>query len=396
MKWGMPTRFCVLCGVLMLVSVAVIVRAVDLPDPLEFADGSKVTSVKAWEEKRRDEVLELFREHVYGRNAVERPADLRFEPLEEETDVFEGSAVRRRVRIAYAGTRGESSFTLIVYYPAKGVIKGCFLMIVNRSSRIITQAEVMPVEFWPVQNLIERGYATAAFYNGDVAPDRKEGGFTSGAFSVFGPEGEPRAGDAWGVIAAWAWGASRALDYLQEQPRLKGVPLAVAGHSRGGKAALWCGAQDRRVAMAVSNDSGTAGAALARVSTGESVRKINTTFPHWFAVNYHSYNDREAELPVDQHALIGLIAPRLAYVASAADDVTACPRAEFQSCVEAARVYALYGLKGVGAEFPEAGKSFHDGAIGYHLRAGEHDLKREDWARFMDFADARFPELRKK
>lgn len=381
----------------MLVSVTATVGAVDLPDPLEFADGSKMTSVKAWEETRREEVLDLFRGHVYGRNPVERPADLRFEPLEDETPVFEGAAVRRRVRIAYAGTRGESGFTLTVYYPAKGAIKGCFVMIVNRSPRIITQAEVMPVEFWPIRDLIDRGYATAAFYNGDVAPDRKEGGFTSGVFGAFGPEGEPRSGDAWGVIAAWAWGASRALDYLQEQPRLKGVPLAVAGHSRGGKAALWCGAQDKRVALVVSNDSGTTGAALARVSTGESIRKINTTFPHWFAANYHAYSDREAALPVDQHALIGLIAPRLAYVASAADDATACPRAEFQSCVGAGPVYALYGLKGVGAtEFPEAGKTLHDGAIGYHLRAGEHDLRREDWARFMDFADARFPEMRKK
>ncbi len=393
----MPTPFGVLCGLLILASVTATVRAVELPDPLEFADGSKVASVKAWEEKRREEVLDLFREHVYGRNPVERPDDLRFEPLEEETTVFTGAAIRRRVRIVYTGTRGESGFTLTVYYPAKGAIKGCFLMIVNRSPRIITQAEVMPVEFWPIRDMIERGYATAAFYNGDVAQDRKEGGFTSGVFSVFGPEGESRSGDAWGVIGAWAWGASRAVDYLQEQPRLKDVPLAVAGHSRGGKAALWCGAQDKRVALAVSNDSGTTGAALARVSTGESVRKINETFPHWFAVNYRNYNDREAELPVDQHALIGLIAPRLAYVASAANDTNACPRAEFESCVEAAPVYALYGLKGVGAaEFPAVGKTLHDGAIGYHVRAGEHDLRREDWARFMDFTDARFPELRKK
>lgn len=379
-------------GLLACVSLVACVRAVDLPDPLTGADGVRVTAVKVWEATRRPQVLELFREHVYGRNPVERPAGLRFEPLEAETAVLEGSAIRRRVRIAYAGTGGEDGFNLTVYYPAKGAIKGCFLLIVNRSPRIITQAEESPAEFWPVRDLIGRGYATAAFHYGEVAADRPEDGFKSGVFGVFGPAGEPRLDDAWGAIGAWAWGASRALDYLETQPRLKGVPLAVAGHSRGGKTALWCGAQDTRVALAVSNDSGTAGAALARVSTGESVRKINTTFPHWFALNYRRYNDRETTLPVDQHALLALIVPRLAYVASACEDDNACPRAEFQSCVEAAPVYALYGLKGVGAtEFPAIGQALHDGAIGYHVRAGGHDLRREDWARFMDFADARLP-----
>ena len=366
--------------------------AQELPDPLKFADGTRVTSVAAWEAQRRAEVLELFREHVYGRAPVGRPADLRFETLEEEASAFDGAAVRQRVRISYKGPHGESGFKLTVYYPAKGAIKGCFVLIVNRSPRIINQAEESPTEFWPARDIIARGYATAAFHNGEVAVDKKEDDFKSGVFGVFGPAGEPRKPDDWGAIGAWAWGASRTLDYLETAPRLKGVPFAVAGHSRGGKTALWCGAQDSRVALAISNNSGTTGAALARVSKGESVRKINTVFPHWFSLNYRGYNDGETELPVDQHELIGLMAPRLAYVSSASEDFNAYPKAEFQSCVEAAPVYALYGIKTVATtEFPAIGRPLHDGAVGYHLRAGEHDLKREDWAHFMDFADVRLP-----
>lgn len=389
LKLGMASLPSTLRGLLILSSFAASAHAVNLPDPLKLADGTKVTSIDVWEKTRRPQVLNLFREQVYGCNAVERPASLRFEPLEAKTTVLDGAAIRRRVRIAYTGPRGAGSFTLTAYYPSKGPIKGCFLLIVNRSPRIITQAEEAPSEFWPVRDLIARGYATAAFHNGEIAVDKKEQAFKSGIFSVFGPSEGERKADDWGAIGAWAWGASRAIDYLETQPRLQGVPIAVAGHSRGGKTALWCGAQDQRVALAISNDSGTAGAALARTTRGESVRKINTVFPHWFSLNYHAYNDREAELPVDQHELLGLMAPRLAYVASASEDDNADPRAEFQSCVEAAPVYALYGLKGVDSTtFPKPGEALQGGAIGYHLRTGKHDLTREDWAHFLDYADA--------
>src|SRR5690606_18590422 len=157
-----------------------------------------------------------------------------------------------------------------------------------------------------------------------------------------------RPGDAWGTVAAWSWGASRALDALVADERLRGVPLVVVGHSRGGKAALWCGAQDERVALTISNNSGCTGAALACGTTGETVRVINEKFPHWFAQNYHGYADREHALPVDQHALIALMAPRLVYVASASEDANVDPRAEFRACVEAGPVFALHGLAGVG------------------------------------------------
>jgi len=370
---------------------AATLRAVDLPDPLLTTGGVRITTAAAWEQMRRPELLELFREHVYGRAPVDRPAGMHFEPLEEATPAFDGMAVRKRVRIAYAGPGGEGGLTLTCYYPAKGKIKGCFVLIVNRSRKIIDAAEASQAAFWPVRDLIERGYATAAFHNGEVAPDNKADGFKSGVFGVFGPAGVERAGDAWASIAAWSWGASRAIDFLETEPRLTDVPMAVAGHSRGGKAALWCGAQDTRVALAISNDSGSTGASLARTTRGETIKKINATFPHWFASNYHLYDDREAELPVDQHELIALMAPRLVYVASASEDANADPQAEFRACVEAAPVYALYGLKGVGSpNFPAVDDTRHAGGIGYHIHEGKHDLTREDWRRYMDFADIHF------
>lgn len=377
---------------LIALMVAVRMPAAELPDPLIAANGARIRTSAEWEQVRRPELLELFREHVYGRAPMARPDTLRFETLEKEKPAFDGAALQKRVRIAYSGPGGEGGFPLTCFYPTRGPIKGCFILIVNRSRKIIDEAEQNPAEFWPVRDLIARGYATVAFHNSDVAPDKKEDGFKSGVFGVFGPAGAERPGDAWATIAAWSWGASRAIDFLETEPRLKGVPLAVAGHSRGGKVALWCGAQDTRVALAVSNDSGSTGAALARTTRGETVKKINATFPHWFAINYHGYDERVAELPVDQHELLALMAPRLVYVASASEDANADPRAEFQSCVEAGPVYALYESKGVGAaDFPAVGTERHEGVIGYHLRKGIHDLTRYDWSRFMDYADAHLP-----
>lgn len=363
--------------------------AVELPDPLVSRGGVRIASVAQWEQARRPELLELFREHVYGRNPVERPDDMRFEVL-SSTDAFDGLAVRRKVRITCAGPGGSMSFPLTVYIPKNRIRpSGCFVLIVNRSMKIVLEAEENPQAFWPVRDLVSRGYATAAFHNGDIAPDDKTDGFKSGVFGVFdATPGAGRAADAWGTIAAWSWGASRAIDYLVTEPALRGVPMAVAGHSRGGKAALWCGAQDERVALTISNNSGCSGAALARTTRGETVKKINTNFPHWFARAYHAHGDDVSRMPVDQHELVALLAPRLVYVASASRDAWADPDAEFRACVEASPVYRLYGLDGPGrAERPGVAQPLHGGAIGYHLREGKHDLTVEDWRYYMDFAD---------
>lgn len=371
-----------------------IATSVCLPDLLLAGDGERITTAERWRDLRRPELLEIFREHVYGRAPVGRPDTLRFEVTTEE-DAFAGTAIRRLVTITFDGPGGSLSFPLTVYLPkTPGKPRGCLLFIANREREIVSESHLKPDPFWPADQITARGYATAAFHYNDVAPDDRHDGFKSGVFGVLephaaeDPEPTPRPDNAWGSIAAWSWGASRAIDYLAEAPGLRDVPIAVAGHSRGGKAALWCGAQDERVALAISNNSGSTGAALARTTRGETIREINERFPHWFALNYRRYNDAENTLPVDQHALLALLAPRRVYVSSASQDEWAGPEAEFQACVEAAPVFTLHGLAGVGRTTPPGiAEPLHDGAIGYHLREGDHDLTPEDWSWFMDFAD---------
>jgi hypothetical protein len=357
-----------------------------LPDPLLAADGSHITTAERWTTEQRPRVLELFRMNMYGRAPVGRPDRMEFQVREDTPSTFGGKARRKLVRITFAGPGGQGHIDTTIYYPTAAAPAGCFVLIDNRTREIIDLAETKPMEFWPVENIVARGYATAAFHYSDTAADRTADNFKSGVFPIFGPT--PRTSDAWGALGAWAWGASRVIDLLEAEPALVGKPIAVAGHSRGGKAALWCGAQDPRVALTISNDSGQSGAALTRRKVGETIDVITRVFPYWFAENYRRFADHEADLPVDQHMLLALIAPRLVYVASAHDDTWADPTAEFGACVEAGPVFQLFGLRGVGRPtMPGTNAPRHDGAIGYHVRPGAHNLLLIDWNFYMDFTD---------
>jgi hypothetical protein len=200
-----------------------------------------------------------------------------------------------------------------------------------------------------------------------------------------------RTADSWGTIAAWAWGASRVMDWIETEKLIDAAHVGVVGHSRGGKTALWCGATDSRFALTISNNSGCGGAKLNRMDLpkSESIARITKVFPHWFCSTFTQYGTNLDALPVDQHMLIALMAPRLAYVASATQDHWAGPPGEFQSCVLASPVWKLYGKEGlVGNAFPSADTPLHGGgSVGYHLRTGKHDLTIYDWERYMDFAD---------
>jgi hypothetical protein len=358
-----------------------------LPDPLVTQNGKRVTSTATWQTTRRPEVLELFRKNIYGRAPVGRPADLKFEVIDSAADAMDGKATRKQVMITWRGPGGEGGMRLVLFVP-NGAKKPapCLLLICNRpAAENIDPSRNVKSPFWPAEEIVARGYAAAAFFNGDVAPDKHDG-FKSGVFAVF--DNAPRPADAWGTIAAWAWGASRALDYLQTDPSIDGKRVGVVGHSRGGKTALWAGAEDERFAMVVSNDSGCTGAAIARGKTGERIRDINRGFPHWFNETYKTFADREEELPVDQHMLAGLIAPRLLYIASASEDSWADPKSEFLTTVRATPVYRLFGLDGISSSvMPKADAPLLEGHIGYHLRTGKHNLTEYDWGCFMDFAD---------
>jgi hypothetical protein len=358
-----------------------------LPDPLTSASGKKISSAAEWTGGRRAEVLELFRQHVYGRTPVGRPSKLSFSVDDTSAEAMDGTATRKLVTIGYEGPGGSGAIRLVLFLPNQRPGPApCFLLICNREPANIDPTRRVKSPFWPAEQMIGRGYAAAAFYNADVDPDVHDG-FTNGVHGIFDPPG-PRRTDAWGTIAAWAWGASRVMDYLQTDSGIDPGRVAVVGHSRGGKTALWAGAEDERFAMVVSNDSGSTGAALARGKKGERIADINRAFPHWFCERYRQYNGREDALPVDQHMLLALVAPRLLYVASATEDTWADPASEFLATLYASPVYHLFGFRGVaGTVLPPPETPLHDGRIGYHLRTGKHNLTEYDWARFMDFAD---------
>ena len=377
-----------------------------LPEILRSAMGRTVDSASGWP-ARRAEILKLFEEQVYGR-APEAPAGMQFTVLEADGAALGGLARRKQVRVDF-GSDESSSMEILLYTPASAGGRVPVFVGLNFGGNHTVHADPairMPTRWvrddhgratrrrdaeetrgrsasrWQVERLLERGYGVATVYCGDLDPDFDDG-FENGVH----PLAPPRSPADWGSISAWAWGLSRALDYLGTDPHTDGSQVAVMGHSRLGKTALWAGARDTRFAMVISNNSGCGGAALSRRRFGETVARINTRFPHWFADNFNQYNGQEDSLPVDQHMLLALVAPRPLYVASAEEDSWADPKGEFLAAMHVGRVYELLGKQGLGvSEQPPVNEPVMH-TVGCHIRTGKHDVTAYDWDRYLDFAD---------
>jgi pimeloyl-ACP methyl ester carboxylesterase len=233
--------------------------------------------------------------------------------------------------------------------------------------------------------MVARGYTAAVFSNADVDPDNFDD-FKNGIHGLL--DRGVRQPDSWGTIAAWAWGASRCMDYFETDKDINSKKVAVVGHSRGGKTALWAGAEDQRFAMVVSNESGCGGAALARRRFGETVERINTAFPHWFCTNYKKWANNENAMPVDMHMLLALIAPRALYVDCASDDLWGDPKGSYLALYNSLPAFQLYDKNtSIPEAMPPLNKQITRGKVAFHIRDGVHNMLLKDWNWFMDFSD---------
>lgn len=358
-----------------------------LPHLLQTADGRPVGNKAAWKKKRRPEVLRLFEDHVYG----QLPQDydrISYQVTNKADNRMEGKALLKEVDITVARAGRTVTIRLVLFIPYAAHPVPALVLINNRAPNNTDPTRAVKSDFWPAEAAINKGFAIAAFHVGDAAPDDKDR-YTEGALQLY-PE-QLGAGNGMKAIGAWAWAASRVMDYLEREPLVQARKVGLVGHSRGGKAALWAGAQDPRFAIIFSNCSGNTGAALSRRKFGETVADINNRFPHWFSNNYRQYNNREEALPVDQHMLIALIAPRPVYVTNATEDLWADPAGTWLSLLHARPVYQLYRRPAKLPQTPPPPDTPDIASwIGYHNRTGAHNLTAWDWDQFFRFARYHF------
>jgi len=382
-----------------------------LPDLFLSEEGNPIHNLKDWEKIRRPEILELFKGHVYGR-VPKAPAKVNYRLGFVDEQALEGKAIMKEVEIEAVRNTDTLAMSLLLFLPADqpGPFPVFLGLNFNGNHSIHSDPHISVTDSWvrnnrdlgiedhraressrgaasgrwPLEYILSRGYGLATMYYGDIDPDYDDG-FENGIHNVMD---EKRDDESWGSIAAWAWGLSRAMDYLEKEKNIDQDRVAVMGHSRLGKTSLWAGAQDERFAMVVSNNSGCGGAALSLRAHGETVGRINTSFPHWFNDRFKDYNDKEVLLPVDQHMLMALMAPRSIYVASAEQDDWADPLGEFLSLYHGSQVYKLYGEERLtDKRMPGLNQPVRAGRVGYHIRTGKHDVTQYDWEQYLDFAD---------
>lgn len=378
-----------------------------LPDSLQFENGKEVSSAKAWWTKRRPQIVELFETQQYG-IAPGRPKDESFKVVEQGS-AFNGKAIRKQVTISLSEDPDWPQIHLLVYLPAaaKKPVPMYFTISFSANQCATDDPGIIPEKIWdtrthakalpserfcrfghlPVERLLDAGFGVATFYYGDVDPDFI-GGFKLGIRDKYLKPGETeRAPDAWGSIAAWAWGMSRVEDYFETDPRIDAKRVAIQGVSRLGKTVMWAGAHDRRFAAVIASCSGEGGAALSRRDYGETIAHLTapTRYPYQFAANYAKWGGFPDKAPMDANMLVALIAPRPLLLQTGSTDYWSDPKGEFLAEAAAAPVYTLLGATPLDADVWPAAKTpiLHDEA--YYMHEGGHGMVPSDWDIYLEF-----------
>jgi hypothetical protein len=382
-----------------------------MPDALVMLDGTPVRTASEWREKRRPELIALFEWYMYGSSI---PAPVIRAQVDSATTVLDGKATMKQVAIRFGppGREREGHINLLLFVPAKRAQPApVFLGLNFRGNHMVLghddvalpeiwvpsgpgvvdnrathEGRGLEAPHWQIEQAIDRGYAVATFYHGDVKLDRPS--WEDGVPALYFAPGQTVPGEhQWGTIAAWAWGLSRAADYLVTDPDIDPRAMIVFGHSRNGKTALLAGALDERFAIVIPSQAGCGGTAPSRGTVGESVERINTVFPHWFNRTFPKFNEDVQKLPFDQHCLMALVAPRPLLLTNATGDQWANPAGQFEMLKLAEPVYKLLGTEGCGADtMPEENRLVNT-RLGYFIRPGKHDMSAVEWSQWLDFAD---------
>ncbi len=377
-----------------------------LPDPLTFPDGKPVTNAQEWYKKRRPQILELYEEDQYG-HMPGRPTDMSFNVFDKGTPAFDGKAIRRQVTVYFSGDTTGPKMDMLIYTPADA--HGPVPLLLNISffpnSSRVDDPGVKRGEMWNRQHkkvpapenlrfgkldvplFISHGFGVATIYYGDIEPDFA-GGIKYGVEGLYLKPGQTKpAPDQWGAISAWAWGLSRAMDYLETYKRVDAKRVALLGVSRLGKTVLWTAAHDPRFAMVIASCSGEGGAALSRRNFGETIAHLTapSRYPYQFCTNYQKFAGHADQLPVDGNMLLSLIAPRPVLLQTGDQDLWSDPKGEFLAAVAAGTVYRLLGKQGLGTDkWPPAGKPILH-TLGYYMHHGGHGIRPPDWKVFLKF-----------
>lgn len=384
-----------------------------LPDALTCIDGTKITNIIEWEQKRRPELLHLFTTYMFGKTP-ERPNKVKWEIINVDKNALGGRAVRKDIRIWLLNHDDNLKLSLQMYLPKEkeNISIPFFLgiallpnytvafdpnvnipdsILIADGKKIKAYERGKMKDFWQVDKILSHGYGLATFCYQDVLIDSSISYQEKIYKHFYRPNQTYPYPNEWGAIAVWAWATRIVMDYLETDRNVDKKKVALIGHSRLGKTALWTAAQDERFAMVFANNTGCGGAAISRRNFGETLEAINARYPHWFCGNFKQFNERENFLPFDQHELIALIAPRPIYIASAETDYWSDQKGEFLGGKYAESVYKLYGLNGISCDkMPPLNVPCMEGSIGYHIRKGKHTMTEFDWDQYLHFADKYF------